>query len=204
MTDPASGQAASAVPRPRRGAKLPADDLLDLMRWHIDRYDRLRSSTSSRAAAILSANAIIIAGSVLLANYHFQSNGTPRRILVEVAFAGLAFVTLILVLRSLWSCIDAIAARKTVRMVNSEEIDSRFLFNWGDTLGEIDGHSSFTVRVLKLTMEDVLKNAASELWTDILQHSRRHRHLRNAVTVFKYGVISFLGLTVLTFALSFL
>ena len=41
-------------------------DLLELLKWHIDRYDRLRVSTAGRASVVLSAGAILSAGNALL------------------------------------------------------------------------------------------------------------------------------------------
>ncbi|WP_189272448.1 hypothetical protein [Kitasatospora griseola] len=140
-----------------------------------------------------------MAGSALLANFHFQSSKESQGIAPTIAFSIMAAATVILVLRGLWSCIDAIAARKTTRMFHQEEIPSRFLFNWGDTLTAVDGHSSFTRKLAALSPEEILKHASAELWTDILQHSQRHRHLRSAITIFRYTVISFFILAVVTF-----
>ncbi|MFI1522780.1 hypothetical protein [Kitasatospora cineracea] len=148
---------------------------------------------------LLSANTIIMAGSALLANFHFQSSKPPQGIALKVAFFTLAAVTIILVLRGIWSCIDAIAARKTTRMLHPEEIPPRFLFNWGDTIKSVDGHSSFATKISTLSHEDILGHASAELWTDIIQHSQRHRHLRSAIAVFRYTVTFFFALVVVTF-----
>ncbi|MGW2508491.1 hypothetical protein ACWC0A_03470 [Streptomyces scopuliridis] len=178
---------------------MPISDLLDLMKWHIDRYDRLRSSTSVRASVLLSANAVLATGSLILVNYHLQTVEAPPALWVEALFGTLAVLTLSLILRSLWGSINAIAARKTTRALHSAEIPSRFLFNWGDTLKAVDGHSDFARKVGALGLDSILGHAVAELWTDILQHSQRHRHLRSAINTFRYCVMSLLALAAFTF-----
>ncbi|WP_136104425.1 hypothetical protein [Streptomyces sp. S816] len=175
-------------------------DLLDLMKWHIDRYDRLRSSTSARASVLLNANAVMATGSLILVNYHIQTAKTPYTLWIECLIDVCSALTLALILRSLWSAIDAIAARKTTRALHSGEIPTRFLFNWGDTLKSVDGHSNFARTVDELDLETVLGHAKAELLTDILQHAQRHRHLRSAINTFRFCVVALAGLAAFTFA----
>lgn len=200
-------QAGKGTAKPSLSEKMTEDpmsssDLLDMTKWHIDRYDRLRSSTSVRASVLLSANAVLTSGSLILINYHLQTTKGSRALPIEAAFCVLAALTLSLTLRSLWSSINAIAARKTTRVLHSAEIPSRFLFNWGDTLNSIDGHSDFARQVKGLSLDSILGHALAELWTDVLQHSQRHRHLRSAIHTFRYCVMSLLVLAMFTFAVA--
>src|SRR5215467_14360165 len=39
-----------------------SQEKIELVKWHINRYDRLRGSTTNRAAVVLSAGAILSAG----------------------------------------------------------------------------------------------------------------------------------------------
>jgi hypothetical protein len=39
-----------------------SQEKIELVKWHIDRYDRLRGSTTNRAAVVLSAGTILSAG----------------------------------------------------------------------------------------------------------------------------------------------
>ncbi|MFC8728190.1 hypothetical protein [Streptomyces bacillaris] len=190
----------SSIPAQKMEEPFPSPDLLEITKWHIDRYDRLRSSTSVRASVLLSANAVLASGSLILVNYHLQTSKDSRTLWIELVFSALAVLTLSLILRSLWSSINAIAARKTTRVLHSTEIPSRFLFNWGDTLKSVDGHSDFARKIKDLSLESILGHATAELWTDILQHSQRHRHLRSAINTFRYCVMALLGLAAFTFA----
>ncbi|MER8120126.1 hypothetical protein [Streptomyces sp. NPDC094031] len=197
-----SGKGKPKPSDPSQGADDPltTSDLVDLTKWHIDRYDRLRSSTSVRASVLLSANAVLATGSLILVNYHIQTVKTSHKLWIECLFGIFAALALALILRSLWGAINAIAARKTTRALHSAEIPSRFLFNWGDTLNSVDGHSDFARKVGELGLEAVLGHSLAELWTDILQHSQRHRHLRSAINTFRYCIMAVLGLAMFTFA----
>ncbi|GAA1038378.1 hypothetical protein [Streptomyces murinus] len=175
-------------------------DLLDLMKWHIDRYDRLRSSTSARASVLLNANTVMATGSLILVNYHIQTAKTSHTLWIECLIGIFSALTLALILRSLWSANEAIAARKTIRALHSGEIPTRFLFNWGDTLQSVDGHSDFARKIDELDLKAILSHAKSELLTDILQHAQRHRHLRSAINTFRFCVVALLGLAAFTFA----
>lgn len=197
---PGKGESKLTIPSQGTDEPMSSSDLLDMTKWHIDRYDRLRSSTSVRASVLLSANAVLATGSLILVNYHLQTTRAPRTLWIESLFGTLAVLTLSLILRSLWGSINAIAARKTTRALHAAEIPSRFLFNWGDTLKSVDGHSDFARKVGALSQDSVLGHAVAELWTDILQHSQRHRHLRSAINTFRYCVMSLLGLAAFTFA----
>ena len=171
----------------------PTDkELLDLIKWHIDRYDRLRSSTSARASALLSANAILFAGVALIANLKIHERATIPA-WSKWAFTVFLVVTIAFILVALWRCAGAIAARRTSRSLSIGEIPDRFLFNWGDTLRRVDGCSNFVQRAKELTYAQIVNDGLAELWTDIRQHSNRHRHLRAAISVFQVAVASFLG-----------
>lgn len=188
------------VPNQDADGPMSGPEVLDLTKWHIGRYDRLRSSTFVRASVLLSANAVLATGSLLIVSYHLQTVGSPRRLWAECLFCALAVLALALILRSLWDSINAIAARKTTRTLHAAEIPSRFLFNWGDTLKSVDGHSSFARKVGELSLDAALGHATAELWTDILQHSQRHGYLRSAISTFRYCVITLLILAAFTFA----
>ena len=179
--------------------RLPPDQMLGLIQWHIDRYDRLRASTSSRAAVLLSANTLLLAGLALITNFHVNT----RRQLAAVWSLLLLFpliFTLGLVLLSMWACIGAIAStrkRKTNRNTLKASLPNRFVFNWSDTVKTTVDHQGFAAKLLGSDYDDVLTAATAELWTDVRQHSQRHKHLRRGVAFFQICVLSFFLLAML-------
>jgi hypothetical protein len=184
--------------KPVTETQLNAVELLELLRWHIDRYDRLRASTSVRASILLSASSVLLTGMILLANYRLQMQVAHPISGVDIALAAALLTTTTLSFSSITNCVNAIAARKTTRSLHAGEIPDRFLFNWGDTTRTVDGYTSFAERVASLDVTTILGHATAEIWTDILQHARRHKYLRHGITLFRYGVLAFLVFAALT------
>jgi hypothetical protein len=185
-------------PEPTAKSDLAAPDLLELLRWHIDRYDRLRASTSTRASVLLGASSVLLTGVIFLINYRLQILRNSPTDYLDIIFAIVAALAVILILSAVTNCINAIATRKTTRSIHAGEIPRRFLFNWGDTLRAVDGYTSFADEVRSLDYDSITGHAIAELWTDIMQHARRHRYLRIGINLFRYSIFSFLILTGLT------
>lgn len=179
--------------------RLPPDQMLGLIQWHIDRYDRLRASTSSRAAVLLSANTLLLAGLALITNFHVNTNKRLAAIWSLLLLFPLIF-TLGLVLLSMWACIGAIAStrkRKTSRSTLRASLPDRFVFNWSDTMRSTLDYQGFATKLLGADVDDVLTATVAELWTDVRQHSQRHKHLRRGVAFFQVCVLSFFLLAML-------
>lgn len=60
--------------------RLVPDDELDLLKWHIDRYDRRGASTVSRASIVLSAGAILSAGNAVILSPLLGPGGSAGRV----------------------------------------------------------------------------------------------------------------------------
>ncbi|WP_146173818.1 hypothetical protein [Saccharothrix carnea] len=171
------------------GLHLDPLDRLRMAQWHIDRYDRLRSSTSSRAAVLLSADAALLAATIPIANSILQRAGVVEWVIWATrGFAALAMFSSV---ASIAFCTNAVAAWRTTRQVHQKEIPNRFVFNWGDTLKSVDGYSDFASTAASRSVETVTGDAMAELWTVILQHKRRHKHLGLGIHFFRCGTIFF-------------
>lgn len=183
---------------PLEETSLAAGELLEILRWHIDRYDRLRASTSARASILLSASSVLLTGIILFVNHRIQARSTNPIGYPDIALVTVIAITGALTLASIANCINAIAAWKTSRSMHNGEIPNRFLFNWGDTIKSVDGYTAFAERVTNLDSKAILGHATAELWTDISQHRTRHKYLRTGIMLFRYSIISFVVLAALT------
>lgn len=170
---------------------LTAADLLQLIQWHIDRYDRLRSSTSSRAAVLMSANAALLGGTILLANSLIQATGVTQP--ATWAMRIFACLTIFMASISIAFCTNAVAAWRTTRSLHRKEIPIRFAFNWGDTLDSVDGFSNFAEKMSSQRIMNIKDSAVAELWTALLQHKRRHKYLRYGIHTFRASALLFVG-----------
>jgi hypothetical protein len=173
------------------------DERLDLLKWHIARYDNLRVSTSNRASVLLSGNAIILTGTALLAGVVLDRHTGEYSSVPVYLVGGGALVTLAFTVISVMSCVGAIAARRTIRAKGHRDISLRHLFNWGDTIRAAGNFPALLDYVKSMTTEQAIESAAAELWTDILQHAGRHKYLRRGLASFRYSVIAFLALIAL-------
>ncbi len=135
---------------------------------------------------------------ILLVNYRLQRQEEHPIGPIDAAVLAVLILTVILSLGSITNCVNAIAARKTTRSLHKDEIPNRFLFNWGDTQRTVDGYTSFSEQVKSLDADTIVGHATAELWTDILQHGRRHKYLRGGINLFRYGILSFLTFAALT------
>jgi hypothetical protein len=170
-------------------------ELLAFLQWNLSRYDGLRASTSTRASVLLSANVALTAGTIVSTKSTLQ--GFDRLGIPGVALGALAAITIVLSLTSIGLAICAIATWRTTRSIHGNEIPSRFIFNWGDTLRAVDGVSSFEQAILEASCEELVLYATRELWTSILQHRRRHKFLRWGIHAFRLAVLCFAAVTTL-------
>ncbi len=170
---------------------------LELLNFHIVRYDGLRSSTANRASILLSANTLILAALGLL-----FTNGIPDA-LKGNRFLGIAAIVATLgvaslVLRSVYLALNAIVSTKSSRTLHGE-IPDRLVYNHADIVRRVTSAQAFIDEVLTVTDERLLEGAAAELWTGIRQHYLRYQYLRRAVRLFlasalAYPLIAFLVL----------
>lgn len=171
------------------------EEKLTLVQWNIARYDQIRSSTGSRAALLVSANALLLTGTTVLLNaYNGKKwpDGWLDRSLV-LAFVVALISTLTATLASIWHCIGAISAyrtHKTSRRTFQSRLPSRVIYNWGDTL-RIGDYDEFSRLLHALTPEDALSAASAELWSAIYQHSKKHRYLRVGIRLFRVALVAF-------------
>ncbi|MFL6078101.1 MAG: hypothetical protein ACJ73S_32455 [Mycobacteriales bacterium] len=169
-------------------------ELLAAIHGYIDRYDRLRASTSTRASVLLSANAALTAGTIVLTNSRLS---LAASLVAKILLEALAALTMALCVLSISLTINAIATWRTIRSIHGNEIPSRFLFNWGDTLRAVDGFSDFRQKVIPSRYGDLVEYGVAELWTSILQHRRRHKFLRYGIHAFRLAVACFSALAAL-------
>ena len=168
------------------------EERLDLVRWHLDRYDRLRGSVAGRAAMVLSANALLLAGATfLLRTLPVPAEGVVRTLKVCVASATLPILVLVAV--SVAFGLNAVVSpKKTSRQLFGAAIPNRFVFIHRDTVETCKDYRSFAEEFLAQSTEETLESAQATLWTVIKQHHLRYKNLRRAVRTLALSVPLFL------------
>ena len=188
---------ASSRPQELTDESLSIRDRVDLARWHIDRYDRLRASTSSRAAVVLSAGAILSAGNAVILSQLLQQSASSRLWLIAVCTFGLTASAALIVLSVIRATGVLVSLRLTRDMFPDPDLPPGLVFD----------HRHCAARPHLSTVQDavwsqdlahILEAANAELWIIIRQHRRRYARLRSAVRALRFAATVFLAvLTVL-------
>jgi hypothetical protein len=174
-----------------------------MLKWHIERYDRARTSTASRAAVVLSAGAILSAGNVLLlgqilgrtADWLASGWWLPVLSAATLISAGLVVSSLVRAANVLLTTRRSRDAFETLG-----NVPLSMIFNGPDTLANVSTFADFRAIVANQSAADIRQAAEVELWVCIHQHRHRYRQLRIAVRLLRYAAIAFF--TILVIALS--
>jgi hypothetical protein len=184
-------------------------ELLGLMKWHLERYDRLRVSAVTRAAVVLSASAILSTGDAVIlarllgATGSSDIGGWPKALL-GTGLAASAILVVIVLLRAS----SVLVALRGSRSLFPEDVGlpSGFLFNGRDTLDQAKTFRDFRAAINAQDYVTMIKSAQVELWIVIKQHRRRYTRLRGAVLLLSLSaiifLISFVGLVIAVVAVA--
>lgn len=148
-------------------------DQLENVKWHILRSDAQRIGLWTRAAAVLSANTLVIAGAALMLTV-----GT------RTSLGGLiaALIALIFVLMSVVEAANVIATLRDLdKRLPLAKSPVPIIFSLPETVRLSGSFPRFREMVLTETPEAQLDNAISELWRISVLHRNRIHRLRRAV-----------------------
>jgi hypothetical protein len=191
-----------------------AQKRLELLNFHIVRYDGLRAATANRASILLSADTLLLAALGLL-----DTNGISEALKRDQALRVLSIIVTLgivfLILGSVCLALNAIVImafkfksdpKFRLGFKSSRDlygaIPDRLLYNHSDTVRACrsaqDFKASLTLTYDRL-LESALESASAELWAGIRQQHRRYDFLRKAIllfviSVFAYSVVAFLVL----------
>jgi hypothetical protein len=170
----------------------PGPDRLPALRWHIERYDRSRASTASRAAVVLSAGAILSAGNALVLA-QILGGGFDRfnRWLVLLFTVAVLTSAGLVILALLRAAGVLVTPRPSSEMFDGEPPPA-LLFNGTYTAKVADTYEAFRAAVTAQTDANRIEAAQVELYVGIRQHRHRYGHLRTAVRALKWAAAVFL------------
>ena len=188
-------KASAALPSPA----LSDDDRLAVLKWHIERYDRLRISTASRAAVVLSAGAILSAGNALLLG---QILGDAVDWLISWQLLVLTVAALAsagLVVSSLIRATNVLLTTRGSRATFAALSDPppSLIFNGADTIAHLTTFADFRKALETQGPQAIADAAEVELWVCIHQHRHRYAQLRAAVRLLRYAALAFFVVLVL-------
>ncbi|MEV4515768.1 hypothetical protein AB0K00_43295 [Dactylosporangium sp. NPDC049525] len=183
-------------PPPTTSPTADDGDQLRLVQWHLDRYDRLRASTASRASVVLSAGAVLSAGNALVLAQVLGGGFDTFNRWVVVAFTLVALVNAATVVLCLVRAGDVLVTRRDSRAMFGDGLPVALVFNGTDTVEQLATFEDFRGALSAQAVPDALAAAQAELWIGIQQHRHRYRQLRGAVRLLRIAAGTFLLLLV--------
>jgi hypothetical protein len=161
----------------KKVASINDDEKFELILWLIERYDNLRASTSNRAAIVLSADTLLLAGSTFLLD-KILSSGTFSNAILKVLLALGGGITVAFLVLSIYFSVNAVVSPwKTSRDLFGD-IPNRFLFQQRDTVKAFKKFKDFENKFNNTSKHQIMDYALAELWTGINQHFYRYQTLR--------------------------
>ncbi|MTE17459.1 hypothetical protein [Nocardia aurantiaca] len=174
----------------RRGLSLEA------VHWHLTREDTQRAAVSTRAGAVLSANALVVAGTALA----FSLKGTRP---LSLWVFGPAFCALVLVGGSVVCATQALVMlRSSERRFSQPRTAASTLYSLSRISREWPTFDEFRAAVVDQSIEQQLRGALDELWRHSHLHHFRYRKLRQGTWLLLLA-IGMLLITVVSAALSY-
>jgi hypothetical protein len=168
---------------------------IDLLKWHLDRYDRLRTSTANRAGVVLSAGAVLCAGDALILT---QLYSVPREMMPNWLLAlttVLVVANAVLIVLSLIQASNVLVIMRDSRALLAETgpLPPSTLFNATDTITAAGSFGHFRRLISAQSGMDAVEAATVELWVGLQQHRLRYASLRRSVRLLRWAAIAFLA-----------
>jgi hypothetical protein len=180
-------------------------DRLSMLKWHLDRYDRLRSSTVTRASVVLSAGAILSAGNaVLLGQVLGSSAAWLDRWAWLLAITVATMATALLVVASVITAAGVLLTGRRSRDVFTavRDIPVGLIFNGSDTIKNVKDFAGFRAATHQ-SAQEMADAAEVDLWVCIHQHRHRYGRLRLAVRLLRWAAVAFLLILLIVLTANF-
>jgi hypothetical protein len=158
------------------------DQQLELARWLIERYDGLRASMANRAAMVLSADALLLAGVTFLLDKTLS--GATQTSYFERLFFLLSIATTIICLSlSIVFAASAIAfVWKTSReSLGMKSLPPLWFFHARDTATHFKDLTEFEREYRATTKEQMVRYALGELFLITRTHYQRYQPFRQSI-----------------------
>lgn len=159
----------------------------------IERYDGLLTSLEGRTATVISADALLLAGTTFLVDKVLAQAylyPLPKQIAIGVSI-GVALVALALSIAFATTGI-ANVWRTTRKIVGGDLPQPSLFFRPSDTVKALNGFSRFEESFRSSSKEQILTYALSELWLVTNLNVRRYRPFQRAVQLLLLSVVPFL------------
>ncbi len=164
--------------------------------WLIERADTLRESTANRAAIVVSADALLLAGITFLLDKALSNVGPYNPVERTVLAVSISIAVILLVL-SLGFATTGIASVWRIKgsAFGSSDVPAHPFYNPFDTIKAFKSFKSFEEAFKGISDEQINTCALSELWTIENLYYERYQTLRRAIGLLLCAIGSFFVFT---------
>jgi hypothetical protein len=167
-----------------------ADLSVDDLRFHIQRYDALRSSTANRASIVLAGTALVLASTSLLYSLDLRSVFHENLALITFVVVLLLAVVLLIV-ACVWNAVRALVTLRGSRGLYGD-FPFRGLYNQTDIVTRCGSYDAFEQLLASYTYEVDFASAKADLWVGVSSHYLRYQRLRSAIRLLSAATLVFM------------
>ncbi len=176
-----------------------SDKILDFLIGQITRLDKMSVSLANRAAMILSAGALILAGITFLAD---------KVLSLEKESIIKPLISISVILTLLFTCISIIIAmtmiitwkKSKVKLVNPQNQPKPLFFHSSMTIDHFkDDFKQYSDGIMSTTEKQLIEYAQSSHWYGMKQFYMRYNSFAKSVRFLFLGIIAFLLSMILFF-----
>jgi hypothetical protein len=176
-----------------KSSQTTIDQQIELAIRLIERYDQLLSSLESRAATVVSADALLLAGTTFLLDKVWSQASQYSSIKQIAIGVSLSFALVTLALSIVYATTSiANVWRTTQKIVGGNLLPPSLFFRPSDTVNQFKEFSQFEKHFKSSNREQTLTYALSELWLVSNLNIRRYRYFQQAVRLLVFSVVPFL------------
>jgi hypothetical protein len=182
---------------------MTSKDGLELAKWHISHLDTLRISLASRAAVILSANALVAAGTTVLGSRLDAGEllgGSGAAGAITIILIGSLIVTGVSVAKA----VQAVLNMRPSHSVFRDEEGVGWFFDPSATARSKTTVAEFRNNFRSLSDDTALDHALIHLRKITVFHYQRYLGMRQAVWLLIFALVLFLAGAISSLALRFL
>jgi hypothetical protein len=166
----------------RKATQITLDDQLTLIRWLIERSDGLRESTANRAATVVSACALLIAGNTFFLDKVLSVNNELDQTSKFILIASISLSVLLLILSILFATTAFAFAWKTTRKAVKAQFSGYYpYFKARDTVEKFTEVESYLDEFKRTNKEQMIEYGLGELFLVQEAQHKRYQALRAAL-----------------------
>jgi hypothetical protein len=183
---------------------METNECLTNVKWLIERFDELRSTTSSRAAIVISADALIVATATFVLDKTTLNANWVAPTDAQIVLLCCASLTFLCAVGSALCAAPAVATISKFSKKLGKDFPSRLFFSSSETVARFKKDPRKLEQTFReLQTNEFLELALAELNASYIFHYERYNWLKRSMSLLCLALISLfaLGIVVLLLAL---